>query len=201
MATLICLPSVTALWSHVRVVVVVQPPTPTQGPPLTPDSSHIITWWVGARPLRWRSVLFSGVEYIKLVLSEGCVQGAVLIGETDLEETIENLILNQLDVTPYKDHLLDPNIDIEDFFDWPAPYFWSRRASSVAFLRPVSSFLCHGDRKLGRGPPSTSWCVSSIGPWKTASFFVRPTVSNAILVNSRILHFAEKKKTFGLVKT
>ena len=54
---------------------------------------------------------------MKLVLSDGRVQGAVLIGETDLEETIENLILNRLDVTPYKDHLLDPNIDIEDFFD------------------------------------------------------------------------------------
>ena len=58
-----------------------------------------------------------GVEYVKLVLSEGRVQGAVLIGETDLEETVENLILNRLDVTPYKEHLLDPNIDIEDFFD------------------------------------------------------------------------------------
>ena len=60
---------------------------------------------------------FSGVEYVKLVLSEGCIHGAVLIGETDLEETIENLILNRLDVIPYKEHLLDPNIDIEDFFD------------------------------------------------------------------------------------
>ena len=63
-------------------------------------------------------IKFVGVEYVKLVLSEGRVQGAVLIGETDLEETIENLILNRLDVTPYKEHLLDPNIDIEDFFDW-----------------------------------------------------------------------------------
>ena len=62
-------------------------------------------------------IKFVGVEYVKLVLSEGRVQGAVLIGETDLEETVENLILNRLDVTPYKEHLLDPNIDIEDFFD------------------------------------------------------------------------------------
>lgn len=58
------------------------------------------------------------MEYVKLVVSEGRIHGAVLIGETDLEETIENLILNQLDVTLYKDQLLDPNIDIEDFFDW-----------------------------------------------------------------------------------
>ena len=62
-------------------------------------------------------LLILGVEYVKLVLSEGRIHGAVLIGETDLEETIENLILNKLDVTPYKEHLLDPNIDIEDFFD------------------------------------------------------------------------------------
>ncbi len=60
---------------------------------------------------------FAGVEYVKLVFSEGRIHGAVLIGETDLEETIENLILNQMDVTPFKDHLLDPGIDIEDFFD------------------------------------------------------------------------------------
>lgn len=41
--------------------------------------------------------------------------GAVLIGETDLEETFENLILNQLDLSAYGDDLLTQ--DIEDFFD------------------------------------------------------------------------------------
>lgn len=58
-----------------------------------------------------------GQEYVKVILQDGRMQGAVLIGETDLEETFENLILNQTDLTPFKDHLLDPNIDIEDFFD------------------------------------------------------------------------------------
>ncbi|XP_053391331.1 pyridine nucleotide-disulfide oxidoreductase domain-containing protein 1-like [Mercenaria mercenaria] len=58
-----------------------------------------------------------GQEYVKAVLKDGQMQGAILIGETDLEETFENLILNQTDLTPFKDHLLDPNIDIEDFFD------------------------------------------------------------------------------------
>ncbi|KJE97177.1 pyridine nucleotide-disulfide oxidoreductase domain 1, variant 2 [Capsaspora owczarzaki ATCC 30864] len=58
-----------------------------------------------------------GHEYIKLVLANGCVQGAVLIGETDLEETFENLILNQLDVSAFKDMLLDPDVDVEDYFD------------------------------------------------------------------------------------
>ncbi|XP_054480738.1 pyridine nucleotide-disulfide oxidoreductase domain-containing protein 1 [Anoplopoma fimbria] len=58
-----------------------------------------------------------GQEYVKVVLSGGRMVGAVLIGETDLEETFENLILNQMDLTPYRDELLNPNIDIEDYFD------------------------------------------------------------------------------------
>lgn len=56
-------------------------------------------------------------EYIKFVLKDGKLQGAILIGDTDLAETCENLILNQLDLTPYGDDILDPNIDIEDYFD------------------------------------------------------------------------------------
>lgn len=58
-----------------------------------------------------------GHEYVKVVLSGGRMLGAVLIGETDLEETFENLILNQMDLTPYGEELLNPNIDIEDYFD------------------------------------------------------------------------------------
>ncbi|XP_029018872.1 pyridine nucleotide-disulfide oxidoreductase domain-containing protein 1 isoform X2 [Betta splendens] len=58
-----------------------------------------------------------GQEYVKVVLSGGKMVGAVLIGETDLEETFENLILNQMDLTPYGEELLNPNIDIEDYFD------------------------------------------------------------------------------------
>ncbi|XP_051911325.1 pyridine nucleotide-disulfide oxidoreductase domain-containing protein 1 isoform X3 [Hippocampus zosterae] len=53
----------------------------------------------------------------KVVLQGGRMVGAVLIGETDLEETFENLILNQMDLTPYGEDLLNPNIDIEDYFD------------------------------------------------------------------------------------
>lgn len=58
-----------------------------------------------------------GEEYVKILLIEGRVQGAVLVGETDLEETFENLILNQIDVSAIKDDLLNPTIDIEDYFD------------------------------------------------------------------------------------
>ncbi|XP_032453582.1 pyridine nucleotide-disulfide oxidoreductase domain-containing protein 1 isoform X1 [Nasonia vitripennis] len=58
-----------------------------------------------------------GHEYVKLILSDGKLQGAVLIGETDLEEMCENLILDQLDLSIYGEDLLNPDIDIEDYFD------------------------------------------------------------------------------------
>ena len=50
-------------------------------------------------------------------MKDGRMQGATLIGETDLEETFENLILNQLDLSSYGEELLNPDIDIEDYFD------------------------------------------------------------------------------------
>jgi hypothetical protein len=43
--------------------------------------------------------------------------GAVLIGETDLEETVENLILNGTLVAQIGIKMLDPAVDIEDYFD------------------------------------------------------------------------------------
>lgn len=58
-----------------------------------------------------------GVEYVKIVLYNGRVQGALFIGETDLEETFENLILNQIDVSSYGENLINPDIDIDDYFD------------------------------------------------------------------------------------
>uniref|UniRef100_A0A8C9HHF7 Pyridine nucleotide-disulfide oxidoreductase domain-containing protein 1 n=1 Tax=Piliocolobus tephrosceles TaxID=591936 RepID=A0A8C9HHF7_9PRIM len=58
-----------------------------------------------------------GQEYVKVVMQNGRMMGAVLIGETDLEETFENLILNQMNLSSYGEDLLDPNIDIEDYFD------------------------------------------------------------------------------------
>ncbi|XP_054845312.1 pyridine nucleotide-disulfide oxidoreductase domain-containing protein 1 [Eublepharis macularius] len=58
-----------------------------------------------------------GQEYVKVAMQNGRMMGALLIGETDLEETFENLILNQMDLSRYGEHLLDPNIDIEDYFD------------------------------------------------------------------------------------
>ena len=63
--------------------------------------------------LRWGR----GDEYIKIVLFKDKMVGAVLIGETGLEEMCENLILNQLDLRNLKDQILNPDIDMEDYFD------------------------------------------------------------------------------------
>lgn len=41
----------------------------------------------------------------------------MLIGDTGLEETFENLILNETDVSDMAVNLLNPDVDIEDFFD------------------------------------------------------------------------------------
>ena len=58
-----------------------------------------------------------GTEYIKFVLQNGKLRGAILIGNTELAETCENLILNGIDLTPFGDDILNPDIDIEDYFD------------------------------------------------------------------------------------
>ncbi|XP_064628146.1 pyridine nucleotide-disulfide oxidoreductase domain-containing protein 1-like [Lineus longissimus] len=58
-----------------------------------------------------------GVEFIKVIMKDGRMCGAILIGDTDLEETFENLILNQMDLSAFGEELLDPNIDIGDYFD------------------------------------------------------------------------------------
>ncbi|CDW55650.1 hypothetical protein TTRE_0000392301 [Trichuris trichiura] len=58
-----------------------------------------------------------GEEYIKILFRDGYVQGAVLIDETGLEEVVENLIMNHMDISRVKDDLLNPTIDLEDYFD------------------------------------------------------------------------------------
>lgn len=56
-------------------------------------------------------------EYVKVILKDGLMKGAVLIGETDLEETFENLIHNQIHLSRYGEDLLNPSVDLEDYFD------------------------------------------------------------------------------------
>jgi hypothetical protein len=59
-----------------------------------------------------------GKEYIKLVLRDDKLIGALLIGDTDLEEVFENLILNRMNIQQIGiENLLDPDIDIGDYFD------------------------------------------------------------------------------------
>ena len=55
--------------------------------------------------------------FVRVLLLRGRMQGAVLIGETELEETFENLILDGLDLTSYGPGLLDPNVDLDHVFD------------------------------------------------------------------------------------
>ena len=45
------------------------------------------------------------------------MQGAVLLGDTDLEEAFENLILDGLDVSSYGPELLDPDVELDHLFD------------------------------------------------------------------------------------
>ena len=61
--------------------------------------------------------MVTGHEYVKTVMKDGRMYGAILIGETDLEETFENLILNQMDLSAFGEDLLSPDVDIEDYFD------------------------------------------------------------------------------------
>jgi NAD(P)H-nitrite reductase large subunit len=61
-----------------------------------------------------------GNELVKIVVQGNRLQGAILIGETGLEETFENLILNQIDLSHIGKgavELLNPSLDIEDYFD------------------------------------------------------------------------------------
>ncbi|VDK46514.1 unnamed protein product [Anisakis simplex] len=85
-------------------------------------------------PKPWHALMriTKNEEYIKIIVHNGRVQGklysahfkekldilgAVLVGETELEDMVENLILNQIDISDLEDDLLDPAIDIGDYFD------------------------------------------------------------------------------------
>jgi len=56
-------------------------------------------------------------EYIKVTTFRGRIVGCMIVGESDLEETMENLILSQINVDSLGFDLLDATIDLEDFFD------------------------------------------------------------------------------------
>lgn len=56
-------------------------------------------------------------SFVRVLLHKHKMVGAVLIGETDLEETFENLILDGLDLSRYGPALLDPDFEIDHIFD------------------------------------------------------------------------------------
>lgn len=70
----------------------------------------------GADGVRIMMRVKPGEEYVKVVLFENKMIGATLIGETDLEETFENLILNELDLSSYGE-FLHVDVDLADYFD------------------------------------------------------------------------------------
>lgn len=71
----------------------------------------------------WRALFF--VDFVlvsrwyrrQVIVEKGRVRGAMLIGDTGMEETFENLILNGTDVSDIGADLLSVDVDIEDFFD------------------------------------------------------------------------------------
>ena len=61
----------------------------------------------------------AGGSFVRVLLCDGRMRGAVLIGEEacGLCEAFEHLILDELDLSAHGPHLLDPDVDIEDYFD------------------------------------------------------------------------------------
>ncbi|KAG2442571.1 hypothetical protein HXX76_002656 [Chlamydomonas incerta] len=59
----------------------------------------------------------SGPTFVRVLLLRGRLQGAVLVGETGLEEALENLILDGLDLSPFGPEILDPDFELEHVFD------------------------------------------------------------------------------------
>jgi pyridine nucleotide-disulfide oxidoreductase domain-containing protein 1 len=55
--------------------------------------------------------------FVRVLLLRGRMQGAVLLGDTDLEEVCENLVLDGLDLSAYGAALLDPDVELDHMFD------------------------------------------------------------------------------------
>ena len=68
------------------------------------------------------ATMYSRVDqssFVRVLLVSGRLRGAVLIGAEAcaLAETSEQLVLDELDVGALGPHILDPDVDIEDYFD------------------------------------------------------------------------------------
>lgn len=56
-------------------------------------------------------------SFARVLLVRGVMRGAVLIGDVESAETFENLILDGIDLSRFGPTLLDPEVDIDDYFD------------------------------------------------------------------------------------
>lgn len=56
-------------------------------------------------------------NFVRVIIKNGRVQGAICIGETGLEETLENLIMDGIDVSCFGPDILDPDCGLDDIFD------------------------------------------------------------------------------------
>ena len=56
-------------------------------------------------------------SFVRVLLLRGRMVGAVLVGETELGETFENLILDRLDLAGLGPALLDPEVELDHVFD------------------------------------------------------------------------------------
>ena len=59
----------------------------------------------------------TGGEYVKCVMECGRAVGCTLIGDTELEDMMENLIVNRTDMSVYDDDWLRADVDLNDYFD------------------------------------------------------------------------------------
>lgn len=56
-------------------------------------------------------------DFLRVVVDAGRVRGAVLVGDVDCAEVFENLILSGIDVSWMGVDIVNPDVDLEDFFD------------------------------------------------------------------------------------
>mmetsp|Transcript_27266 Transcript_27266/g.48195 ORF Transcript_27266/g.48195 Transcript_27266/m.48195 type:complete len:157 (-) Transcript_27266:66-536(-) len=58
-----------------------------------------------------------GKEFIRIIIKNHRVVGAMLIGCLEMAETFENLICNQISIASIEDELLRDDVDLDDYFD------------------------------------------------------------------------------------
>ena len=56
-------------------------------------------------------------SFVRVVIQHGKVKGAICIGETDLSEVLENLIMDGLDVSAFGPEIVSGSVDLDDVFD------------------------------------------------------------------------------------